>query len=49
MKDQKEEKNLWYVAVTRAKAEMGNPDSGILWYVSDVESYLGRSREWKVE
>lgn len=48
-KDQKEEQNLWYVAVTRAKAEMGNPDSGILWYVSDVESYLGRSREWKVD
>lgn len=49
IKDQKEEQNLWYVAVTRAKAEMGNPDSGILWYVSDVESFLGRSRDWKVD
>lgn len=39
-KDQKEEMNLWYVAVTRAKNEPDKP--GRLSYVDGVDQLLGR-------
>ncbi|MBK7823279.1 MAG: UvrD-helicase domain-containing protein [Tessaracoccus sp.] len=39
-KDQKEEMNLWYVAVTRAKNELDKP--GRLSYVEGVDQLLGR-------
>jgi hypothetical protein len=53
--DQQEEKNLWYVAVTRAQNLRGNaalgipPKPGELYYVRGMQSLIGRDRSLLTE
>lgn len=48
-KDQQEEKNLWYVAATRAKYLRDPPGGGEMYFATGLQALLGKNKQYELE